>query len=285
MAELWDVLDGNRNKTGRLHERDKPMRRGDCHLIVHVWIMNGKGEFLISQRAPDPGRWCGMWHTTGGCVIAGEDSLSAALRETKEELGIGLVPESGLLFKQYSEPHINDDGAALFDVWLFRQEVDISSVVCQPDEICDAMWASKEQIRRMIADGTFLPPEEAYFYMEDLFRFCDKMNFWQALDLLVEEHDLVIDRPRGTTHPRYPTCIYPLDYGYLRGTSSSDGGGIDVWRGTADTGVVAIMVTVDMVKRDSEIKIVLNCTEEEIKIVSHCHNNSEFMKGILIRRE
>jgi len=111
------------------------------------------------------------------------------------------------------------------------------------------------------------------------------MDFWQALDLLIEEHELVIDRPKGSAHPRYPECIYPLDYGYLRGTASSDGGGIDVWRGSVDTGVVAIMVTVDMVKRDSEIKILLGCTEDEIDLVNLEHNNSEFMKGILIKRE
>ena len=269
--------------TGRYHERNQPMRGGDCHLIVHVWIMNGKGEFLISRRIPGAW-WGGMWHTTGGCAIAGDDSLAAALRETKEELGIRLAPENGQLFKQYSEPHVNDGGTALFDVWLFRQEVDIAAVVCQPDEISGAMWAGKEQIRRMIAGGAFIPPEEAYFYMEDLFRFCDGLAFWQALDLLVEEHALVIDRPRGSVHPRYPAFVYPLDYGYLKGTSASDGSGIDVWRGTADTGIAAIVVTVDMMKRDSEIKIVLGCTEEEIEIVRQTHNNKH-MKCIFVERQ
>jgi len=57
------------------------------------------------------------------------------------------------------------------------------------------------------------------------------MDFWQALDLLVEEHELVIDRPAGSAHPRYLSFVYPLDYGYLKGTASSDGSGIDVWRG------------------------------------------------------
>ena len=109
------------------------------------------------------------------------------------------------------------------------------------------------------------------------------MDFWQALDLLVAEHKLVIDRPAGSAHPRYPDFIYPLDYGYLEGTSSSDGGGIDVWRGTAGIGVVAVMTIVDMGKRDSEIKILLGCTEEEIAIINEVHNG-EFMKGILIRR-
>ena len=110
------------------------------------------------------------------------------------------------------------------------------------------------------------------------------MDFWQALDLLVAEHELVIDRPAGTAHPRYPEFVYPLDYGYLKGTASSDGGGIDVWRGTAGTGVVGVMTTIDLMKRDSEIKILLGCTEEELETVNQVHNETEFMKGILIRR-
>ena len=111
------------------------------------------------------------------------------------------------------------------------------------------------------------------------------MNFWQALDLLTAEHELVIDRPAGSAHPRYPDFIYPLDYGYLCGTSSSDGNGIDVWRGSMDTGVVAVMTIVDLAKRDSEIKILLGCTEAEIELVNRVHNETKFMKGILIKRQ
>ena len=113
MAELWDVYDINRNKTGRLHERGKLMNAGDCHLIVQVWIMNSKGEFLISKQSKQTGWHKGIWMTTGGCAVTGDDGLTAALRETKEELGIDLNPKNGQLFKQYSEPHINDDGTAL----------------------------------------------------------------------------------------------------------------------------------------------------------------------------
>jgi len=111
------------------------------------------------------------------------------------------------------------------------------------------------------------------------------MDFWQAVDLLVAEHDLVIDRPAGTAHPRYPDFVYPLDYGYLRGTAASDGNGIDVWRGTDPNGKVnAVMAIVDLAKRDSEIKILLGCTDTEIKIVSRVHNETELMKGILMMR-
>ena len=44
------------------------------------------------------------------------------------------------------------------------------------------------------------------------------------------------------------------------------------------------MCIVDLVKRDSEIKILIGCTEEEKSIIYNFHNKSEFMKGILIHR-
>ena len=64
-----------------------------------------------------------------------------------------------------------------------------------------------------------------------------------------------------------------------------DGSGIDVWRGSLPDSICdAIICTVDLWKRDSEIKLLIGCTEEEKTIAYNFHNTSEFMKGILIRR-
>lgn len=109
-------------------------------------------------------------------------------------------------------------------------------------------------------------------------------EFWEALDELVSNSQIVIDRPKGTAHPKYPDVIYRVDYGYLKDTASMDGAGIDVWVGSGEKKVDAIMCTVDLMKRDSEIKILIGCTEEEKKIVYETHNDSKYMKGILIRR-
>jgi len=115
-----------------------------------------------------------------------------------------------------------------------------------------------------------------------------KMNseFWTALDNLVNQSEIVIDRPKGTVHPKYPDFIYKVDYGFLKNTTSMDGAGIDVWVGTdKEKCIDAIMCIVDLMKRDSEIKILIGCSEEEKKIVYKTHNESEYMKGILLRRE
>lgn len=109
-------------------------------------------------------------------------------------------------------------------------------------------------------------------------------EFWCALDELVNNSEIVIDRPKGTAHPKYSNFIYRVDYGYLKDTSSMDGAGIDVWVRSGERKVDAIMCIVDLMKKDSEIKILIGCTEEEKAIVYETHNETQFMKGVLIRR-
>ncbi len=111
-------------------------------------------------------------------------------------------------------------------------------------------------------------------------------DFWQAVDKLVANGNIVIDRPKGSAHPRFAHIKYDVDYGYLQDTTSMDGAGIDVWRGSLPNNTVnAIICTVDLLKRDSEIKLLVGCTAEEMQIVYDFHNSSESMKGILIPRK
>ena len=109
-------------------------------------------------------------------------------------------------------------------------------------------------------------------------------DFWKALDELVSNSEIVIDRPRGSAHPRFPNFIYKVDYGYLKDTASMDGGEIDVWVGSGEKKIDAIMCIVDLRKKDSEIKILVGCTEEEKLEVYKTHNETQYMKGVLIRR-
>jgi inorganic pyrophosphatase len=113
----------------------------------------------------------------------------------------------------------------------------------------------------------------------------DPAAFWRAIERIVEDSRLVIDRPAGSCHPKYRHVVYPLDYGYLADTTSMDGGGIDVWRGRSGSlEPVAIACTVDLLKKDSEIKILLGCTPQEVETVLRFHNSSEYMKAIVVVR-
>ena len=44
--ENWDVLDENRQLTGRIHPRGTPMAKGEFHQVVHICIFHG-GKLLV----------------------------------------------------------------------------------------------------------------------------------------------------------------------------------------------------------------------------------------------
>lgn len=156
-GELWDIYDGNKKRTGRVHRRGNPMKEGDYHLVVHVWIRNSKGEFLLTKRSPHKG-FPNLWESTGGSALAGDDSLSAALREVREETGLELDPEKGCLVLTY---RISD---YFRDVWLFHQDFDLRDVTLQPGETVDKMYGDRSRILELAERGEFVP----YGYLREL---------------------------------------------------------------------------------------------------------------------
>ena len=110
-------------------------------------------------------------------------------------------------------------------------------------------------------------------------------SFWTRIEALVELSEVVIDRPKGSSHPRYPSIVYPLDYGYLEGTSGGDGNEIDVWRGSLPEGHLdAVVCTVDLLKRDAEVKLLIGCSPTDKDAVLKFHSG-EHMSAMLVERE
>ncbi|HXQ35588.1 MAG TPA: hypothetical protein VN843_16345 [Anaerolineales bacterium] len=104
--------------------------------------------------------------------------------------------------------------------------------------------------------------------------------FWLEMTELATTNSLIIDRAKGSSHPRYPEVIYPLDFGYLENTTASDGCGIDVWMGSLKPTahlksgelLTGILCTFDKLKRDAEIKLLIRCTKEDVEIIQNFHN-------------
>ncbi len=110
-------------------------------------------------------------------------------------------------------------------------------------------------------------------------------EFWEYLERLIENSTIKIDRPKGTAHPRFPDLIYPLDYGYLKDTISTDGGGLDVWVGAQTSArLEGIICTIDLNKKDIEIKLLIGCSEADLITIIDFHK-ADAMRAILIRRQ
>lgn len=82
-----------------------------------------------------------------------------------------------------------------------------------------------------------------------------------------------------------PQAVYPVDYGYLEGAVAADGDGVDVFRGSAvGAGVVGFFVTADPGKRDVEVKVLIDCTADEIDRVRRLLDDVLGIGGLLVRR-
>lgn len=150
--EQWDIVNEFRESTGKTWIRGDEMSGGDFHQVVHIWIMNENGQFLIQQRQPWKKGWPNMWDcAVGGAVLVGETSEMGAIREAKEELGIELQMEHAEVIFTVKFSRGFDDH------WLVKQEINVEQLNLQYEEVADARWATVDEILELVESGDFIP--------------------------------------------------------------------------------------------------------------------------------
>lgn len=165
--EVWDLYNEHRERTGRSHIRGDAIPDGYYHLVVHVWIGNSRGEYLISQRSENRPTFPLLWECVGGSVLQGEDSRAGALRETREEVGLPLSPEDGTLIRSGIRNEVNGVRFSdILDVWLFHYDGPVDLENATTDEVAQVRWMNKEQIRLLYERGE-LVPTLGYFFDTD----------------------------------------------------------------------------------------------------------------------
>ncbi len=158
--ELWDLYDRDRIPTGETHPRGTPLPPDRYHMVVHVVIFNTRGEMLIQQRQPFKEGWPNLWDVTvGGSAVAGDNSRTAAERETMEEIGlrIDLSAEQPKLTIPFD--------VGFDDIYTLVMDVDLASLTLQESEVQAVKWASEEAVLAMLADGRFIPYHRAFIQL------------------------------------------------------------------------------------------------------------------------
>lgn len=143
--EYNDIYDKDRNRTGRVHLRGTPWRKGEYGLVVCVWVYDGKGKLLLTRRAPEKS-YPGTWENSGGAAIAGETSLEAIVRELAEETGIHANPEEFELIGS------GRDRYAHYDYYCIRKDVPIEKIKLLPGETDDAAWLTFGEVHKLVEE-------------------------------------------------------------------------------------------------------------------------------------
>ena len=141
--EYNDIYDKNRNLTGKTHLRGTPWKKGEYGLVVCVWVCDGKGNILLTRRAPEKS-FAGTWENSGGAAQAGETSRQAIARELFEETGIRAEEDEFQLIGSGS------DRNAHFDYYTLVRDTPIEDIVLLPGETDDVRWVTFGEVHRMI---------------------------------------------------------------------------------------------------------------------------------------
>ena len=89
----------------------------------------------------------------------GEDSLSAALREVQEEVGVALNPNQGKVVRTMLGKHFQ----GIVDVWLFEYDGQVDICKASTKEVVQAHWMGIKDIRAL-ADKGELQRNLLYFF-------------------------------------------------------------------------------------------------------------------------
>lgn len=174
-TELWQLYDNQGNPiSGKGAPKEDVYGKALLHAAAHVWIWRhtDKGvEILLQVRAHDKKTWPGRYDiSAAGHIDLGEDPITAAIRETQEEIGF-TVNEQDLRFigvdrryltppdKLWTENELN---------WLYLLELDAdASFALEDGEVDSLCWKSIEDIRQELADETtresYVPHGSTYF--------------------------------------------------------------------------------------------------------------------------
>lgn len=165
--EYFDLVDSDGQPLGLTKPRPHVHRDGDWHRAIDIWVLNSQGQLLLQKRSLEKESYPGLWEVScSGHISAGDESLSSALRELEEELGITADPQDLSLIFTLRESHNTNNNTFINnefkDVYLIKADLKIDELQLQTEEVSAVRWISIEDLKLHHSDADFVPHPEEY---------------------------------------------------------------------------------------------------------------------------
>ncbi len=161
--ELFDILTADGEKTGLTKRRGDVHHDGDWHGSVHIWVVReveGRTQALVQKRADTKDSYPGCYDAAAtGHIDAGEDALTAAIREIGEEIGMRSQPSDLILLDRISVSEDNFFNGKRFInneicwVYLYNGEVFPDDISFEEAEISAVEWQDTAEIIKALERG------------------------------------------------------------------------------------------------------------------------------------
>ena len=169
--ELIDIINEDGIKTGDILPRSEIHKKGLWHRSIIIAIINEKKEILLQQRSDNKEKNAGMWDiSVAGHVEAGQDAISAALRELKEEMNIELRENDYKNFKfifsyrskiKYTDDFIENQFYEFFI--LQKNGLNIQDLKIQKSEVQSIKFANLAELQKMITQKKMVDREPIFY--------------------------------------------------------------------------------------------------------------------------
>ena len=150
--EIWDGYLSDGTLAGVDIVRGEPIPEGLYFLAVEILVRHTDGDYLLMQRDTGKPAFPGYYEATaGGAAQKGEDALTAAIRELREETGIicdDLIYLNNMLYHKM-----------LCYQYLCLTNCDKSSVTLQEGETIAYKWVSESDFIEFINSGKMIPTQ------------------------------------------------------------------------------------------------------------------------------
>lgn len=130
---------------------------GKVIVVVEVFIVRD-GKVLLQQRSLKRQRFPGYWTGPGGHVDEGEDALTAAIREVKEETAVS-INNTDIKLKAVAIHH-HLDLSEVYLCFVFLATITSEQEIISALEEGKSEWISLEKLKNL--DKVF-PPAQYYF--------------------------------------------------------------------------------------------------------------------------
>ncbi len=163
--ELLDLYDEYNEALGTSKLRSAVHADGDWHRVVHIYVRNDAGQYLVHLRSPMKDGQANCWDTRfGGHVIAGHSDDETALREMEEEIGLqvklsDLIPGGVRSYEgDWNKEHSR--------IYYYCYNGDIKNLHFNDNEVVRVEWLSPEEIIDSMENKTRAWAGRASTFME-----------------------------------------------------------------------------------------------------------------------
>jgi len=155
--EMIDILNSDGTPAGYSRGRTEVHAKGLWHRTIHIWVFDPQGRILFQLRSHLKENNPNLLDTScAGHITAGDDSLNAAIRELREEVGIQKRREDfEYLFTAIHECVLNN-GTYFDNEYYDTYKTTISAeesehLVPQPGEVDDFIWMTPADFLKELA--------------------------------------------------------------------------------------------------------------------------------------